>query len=270
MPDATYIACPRCGEPYAMTAMQKRLFHGRTLTCQRCAKPFTITEQTPDPVPAPKVQVAPPTNDDVVELPPPKPVTTDAALPASDRGEGLSAVKMAMIIALVAVGVCTLLYFAVAPSVRRSREAAHRVTCASNLAQIGSALQLYANGNGGRFPDSLDVIVADGSLPAEMLICPSTEHTPAAGKTPAEQAANLGKGKHVSYVYIGKGLGFGATKQPIAYEPLSDHQGEGVHVLYTDGSVQFLPRAGALVAVPQLAAGGATTTTKPVPQTMPR
>src|SRR5687768_15411831 len=56
MADPTYIACPRCGEPYAMTVMQKRLYHGRTLTCQRCAKPFEVTEDTPDPVPAPSVR----------------------------------------------------------------------------------------------------------------------------------------------------------------------------------------------------------------------
>ena len=58
MSDPTYIACPRCGERCAMTVMQKRLFHGRTLTCQRCAKPFTITEETPEPVPVPAAGAA--------------------------------------------------------------------------------------------------------------------------------------------------------------------------------------------------------------------
>src|SRR5687768_8420965 len=155
MPDATYIACPRCGEPYAMTAMQKRLLHGRTLTCQRCAKPFAISEQTPDPVPAPAVKVwqqpEPATADRATPLPPATPAVGAAPVQApSAAGEGLTPGRMALVIAAVAAVVCLLLYAAIAPSVRRSREAGHRVTCASNLAQIGAALQLYANTNGGR------------------------------------------------------------------------------------------------------------------------
>ena len=37
----------------------------------------------------------------------------------------------------------------------RSRETANRVKCGSNLKQIGLALQLYAEKNGGRLPDSM-------------------------------------------------------------------------------------------------------------------
>ena len=160
---------------------------------------------------------------------------------------------MALLIAVLAVVIGGLLYVAIAPSVHRSREATRRVTCASNLTQVGVALQFYANANGGRFPDTLAALVADGSLPAELLVCPSSRHTAAPGDTPAEQAANMAKGSHQSYVYVGKGLTMNAAKQVIVYEPLDHHDGDGVNVLYTDGSTQFLTRNNAIAALPQLA-----------------
>src|SRR3954463_5000267 len=79
MSEPTYIACPRCGEPFPMSAMQKRLYIGRTLSCNRCAKPFAITEDTPDPVPAPNVRPSP-----FEPLAPvPVPVPQQAAPPAA-------------------------------------------------------------------------------------------------------------------------------------------------------------------------------------------
>jgi hypothetical protein len=266
MPDATYIACPRCGEPYAMTAMQKRLFHGRTLTCQRCAKPFEVTEETPDPVPAPPARAwgAP---DEAASFRAPAaqaaPAPAAAAptsrpdasgqLPARPESEGVTAGKMALLIATVAAALGVIVYLGVAPSVHRSREAARRATCASNLVQIGLALQLYANSNGGTYPDSLDALVANGTVPPEMLICPSTAHTPAPGKTPAEQAGKAAGGPpHLSYVYLGKNVTFATARQVLVYEPLEHHGGEGINVLYSDGTTQFLARPAALTALPQL------------------
>src|SRR6185295_6594467 len=100
------------------------------------------------------------------------------------------------------------LYFVIAPTVHRSREAGRRASCAGNLTQIYLAITLYANQNAGRFPDTLDALVLDGSVPSELLVCPSSKDTPAAGTTPQQQASNLtdGKGNHISYVYLGKGL----------------------------------------------------------------
>lgn len=268
VPDATYIACPRCGEPCAMTPMQKRLYHGRTLTCQRCAKPFVITEETPEPVAAPTARTWAPDQQPAALTS--VPGSTDTA-PTRVRkpGEGISPGRMALLIAVVAAVVSGMLYFAIAPSLHRSRETTRRATCASNLTQIGFALQLYANTNAGRYPDSLEVLVADGSVPAEFLICPSSQHTPAPGKTPAERAANVSKGSHQSYVYVGKGLTFGPVKKLLVYELLASHEGVGVNVLYSDGSVQFLPKANALSAVPQLAPGTAATQPGMFPQTAP-
>jgi hypothetical protein len=79
-----------------------------------------------------------------------------------------------------------------------------------------------------------------------MLTCPSTDGT-----------------ANPSYVYLGSGMTFSTAKRAIVYEPLTNHHDEGVHVLYTDGTVQFLPRPSALVAVPQLTPGGAAVATQP-------
>jgi hypothetical protein len=173
---------------------------------------------------------------------------------------------MALLIVIVGGLVAYMLYLAISPSVHRAREATRRAGCASNLTQIGSALLLYANTNGGRFPDSLDALVANGTLPPELLVCPSAhDHTPAPGKTTAEQVANLAQGKHLSYVYVGKGLTFRSTKQVLVYEPLEVHDGEGVNVLYSDVTVQFLPRITAMTAIPALAP--APIPTQPTTQT---
>jgi hypothetical protein len=265
-----------------MSAMQKRLFIGRTLSCNRCAKPFSITEETPDPVPAKVMRGNSPVPQSLV-YPPPPPAAGDAlnalagaavtgptqtaptAPPMARPGDGLTAGRMAMLIAVVMVAVGFLLYLAISPSVHRAREAARRSTCASNLMQIGLALQRYASNNGGRFPDSLEMLVLDGSLPAELLVCPSSKDTAAPGASPGEQVASLAKGNHESYAYVGKGMRMGPGKRAVAYEPLDHHENEGVNVLYSDGSVQFLTRLAALTAIPQLAAPSSN----PSPTTAP-
>jgi hypothetical protein len=180
-------------------------------------------------------------------------------------GEGITPGRMALIVALALVAVSIGLYFVIAPTVHRSREAGRRASCASNLTQVYLAITLYANQNGGRFPDKLDTLVRDGSVPPELLTCPSSKDTPATGTTPQQQAANLtdGKGNHVSYVYLGNGLSFGSPKQLLAYEPLDHHDGEGVNALFSDGTVLFVAKANIPSMVPQLATAGGVPTSAP-------
>src|SRR5947208_9001611 len=54
MAEPTYVPCPHCGHPYPMTAMQKELYRGRTLSCNNCAKPFSADNLAPVPMPAAK------------------------------------------------------------------------------------------------------------------------------------------------------------------------------------------------------------------------
>src|SRR6478672_8566928 len=92
MSEPTYIACPRCGEPFPMTAMQKKLFIGRTLSCNRCAKPFAITEDTPDPVPATKMRGSSPVPQSLQYPPPPQP--TQPTSPTDALAAALAAAAM--------------------------------------------------------------------------------------------------------------------------------------------------------------------------------
>jgi len=53
---------------------------------------------------------------------------------------------------LVVIGIIALLISILLPSLNKARETANRVKCASNLRQIGQAMLLYQNENGGAYP----------------------------------------------------------------------------------------------------------------------
>lgn len=56
---------------------------------------------------------------------------------------------------LVVIGIIALLISILLPSLNRARETANRVKCASNLKQIGQAILMYTNENGGLYPRTL-------------------------------------------------------------------------------------------------------------------
>jgi prepilin-type processing-associated H-X9-DG protein len=128
------------------------------------------------------------------------------------------------------------------PLYHRSHASADRIRCQSNLRQIGQALQMYANENGGRLPDDFSTLLLKEDLIPAVFTCPRSDDVPAEGSTPQEQAENLKKPDHCSYRYFGKGLSLPlADDRILALEPLENHEREGINVLYGDGHVDWVP-----------------------------
>lgn len=123
---------------------------------------------------------------------------------------------------------------------------ANRVKCASNLWQIGQAMNLYAQEHGGQFPDDLPALILHADLVADNFVCPSTNDEKAPGQTPQEQAANLLQPGHCSFVYLAKGLTTQVeSTRVLALEPLTNHEGEGINVLFADIHVEWLDKPSA-------------------------
>src|SRR3954469_5004665 len=128
MADPTSAPCPHCGHPYPMTAMQKELYRGRTLSCNNCAKPFSADNLMPVPMPAAKPWAPP------AEAAPAPPPRAAAAPPRKMRGWVVVAMSVGGVALLVLLLVLVLL-----PPLNRAREQARRVQCAANMRQIGQA-----------------------------------------------------------------------------------------------------------------------------------
>lgn len=115
---------------------------------------------------------------------------------------------------------------------------------------------MYANEHGGHFPDRLEDVALTQDVTAEVFICPSSQGERAPGKTPEEFARHLSHPEHLSYVYLGKGLGSRTAhgRTVVMYEPLVNHNRDGTNVLFADGTVEFVQRDEAKRIVPDLAA----------------
>jgi prepilin-type processing-associated H-X9-DG protein len=141
-----------------------------------------------------------------------------------------------------------------------SRDTAPRVKCGSNLRQIGQAMLLYANEHGGQYPDSFETVLSSEEISADVFCCPSTSVRPASGATTQATIANFGAGHHCSYCYVARGAIVKSSPDIVlAYEPLSNHDDDGMNVLFNDGHVEFIAKPGAEALLKRMA-----TTTQPV------
>lgn len=138
-----------------------------------------------------------------------------------------------------------------------------QIRCAMNLRQIGMALQLYATFHDGHYPDDLAVLYlsnADDLDPGDMFVCPSSNDVVPTGDTPEARAASLKEPGHCSYIYLGQGLAEPVDPGRIlATEPLSNHDGEGIMVLFADGHAEWFDEPKAEQLLEKLGVGATAT-----------
>jgi len=133
-----------------------------------------------------------------------------------------------------------------------------RMKCESNLRQIGLAMLLYANANGGTYPQTIDQLLVfhwDDITP-ELFCCPAANDTPAAGPTTRAVVSDLLSGGHLSYVYLGGRFRDPApTDAVLAYEPPGVHGGNVMNVLFGDGHTESVSQSQAELLLAKLHAG---------------
>jgi prepilin-type processing-associated H-X9-DG protein len=148
-------------------------------------------------------------------------------------------------------------------AMRTARQTAQQVQCSSNLQQIGMGLMLYANNNNGKYPAKLGALIESGDVPASVFVCPHTGNSPAPGNGLKGQAANLEKGGHLSYVYVGQNLDNDSPAEAVVvYEKLGNHGNQGMNVLFKDGHVEWYDATQMAVLMGELNAGNNPPTKK--------
>jgi prepilin-type processing-associated H-X9-DG protein len=169
--------------------------------------------------------------------------------------------------------------FALMPVTSRSSHGiSDRAMCASNMHQIGLAILLYQNDFGGVYPPSVDELLENEQITPQVFICPDSNDTAAAGPTTQAVIADLHKPGHLSYIYIGQGLTDKTVTDDmvVLYEPLTNHAGDGMNLLFGDGHAEWFDAtigkqiiaAAATGRRVHLSSAGVVTTT-PVVTTMP-
>jgi prepilin-type processing-associated H-X9-DG protein len=127
---------------------------------------------------------------------------------------------------------------------RHLGEPAWRVICASHLKQIGQAMLLYANENGGTSADSFVTLLRTQDLVPDVFVCPKDDIEPA--EDVDAFAADPGP-RHCSYLYLGDRLPMPFNALPaeaiLAYDRLDNHEGDSINILFGDGHAEFFALA---------------------------
>jgi competence protein ComGC len=163
----------------------------------------------------------------------------------------LGTIELGLVVFLVVVSLFL-------PHLGASRESANRKKCASNMELIGDAIKQYACSNGGQYPAGLDVLVLEGRLKAESIVCPSSNHETAPGQTSEEVVQHIRSSQnYCSVVYLGAGLTTGSvsSSRVVAYEYVENHEKDGIHVLHGDGKVWWWEKDDAAYIITELKAG---------------
>jgi prepilin-type processing-associated H-X9-DG protein len=104
-------------------------------------------------------------------------------------------------------------------SLSRSMESATRVQCTANLMVISTTILIYALDNETRYPTNLQLLIDQGKVTQEQLLCPSSD---------------------AIYQYIAGQGELGDIRNVLIYEEPEYHGGKGGNVVFLDGHVEFL------------------------------
>ena len=121
------------------------------------------------------------------------------------------------------------------PELSEGREKARIAACISNLKQVGLALHMYANDNGGVFPESLVDLYPEYIGEFKIFYCPGKYTT---GCCDSSYPASLDP-QRVSYTYTpGLSQKSDTEKVIVTDNDSSNHNGKVVNILYVDGHVE--------------------------------
>jgi prepilin-type processing-associated H-X9-DG protein len=147
-------------------------------------------------------------------------------------------------------------YRTILPMLNRMRDVGDPLTWdARNMRQIGQALMLYARAHQGQYPPRLGCLLADGNVTTEVFVSPLSNDTKAMGDTIEAREAALESGGHESYIYVPNLNSSVDPRTVVLYEPLTDHSGDGMNVLFGDGHVEFDTKQQAAGMIAEIKAG---------------
>ncbi len=160
---------------------------------------------------------------------------------------GFTLMELLTVIAVISIAAGILL-----PAVRTARERARRTSCASNLRQIGFALEIYISENAGRFPvcASNKTNNPEGFLTVVDLLMPSV-NSPGVFICPSDASYHIEEGTSYLWNRYLNGLSYdhasvyvlsgGRTYMPVLFDMDSFHGEPGSdasrNFLYPDGRV---------------------------------
>jgi prepilin-type processing-associated H-X9-DG protein len=149
-----------------------------------------------------------------------------------------------------------LLIAAIIPSLRYPHPSSSRFKSASNLKQIGIAIQMYANDHNHHFPDSMRELLIGDYLTPSTFVEGSQGSTVAQGPTTRAMLADFAKPGHCSYLYFGAALSTADDPRTVvACEAPGSQRWQGINLLFADGHVEFVDAPAAMQLRAALAKG---------------